>query len=165
MADLITDAYGPPCVSIAVLKPQEIIDVVWTLNDDEAEVEPKTLEQSLFEEDGQKPITIPVRKLPVRFYYVFRTTDGKDRQLMIEDWEIGALYWNIIDKSGDQTEAIEKVIAKCKYLANKTDLYLILGTVFRNHAVKSNNPFVIIGLFYPPRALQFPLFLDQDNFI
>ena len=36
------------------------------------------------------------------------------------------------------------------------DIYLFLGTTRKNHYV-SRNPFVIIGVFYPPKTSQPPL--------
>ena len=47
----------------------------------------------------------------------------------------------------------EAIIAKVKekYLNRfaKRDIYFILGTTLRNHYI-SKNPFIIIGVFYPP---------------
>jgi hypothetical protein len=162
MSEIIADAYGPEHVSIAVLKPKEIIDVTWTVMEEEEAVEPLAREPELFDDEGSTDQCVrPVRPLPVRFYYVFTTTDGVVRQLMIEDWEIGALYWNCLDRSGDQADAIEKVKAKCLSLARDRDLHLVLGTILRNHRKQYTNPFVIIGLFYPPKVLQYSLFDDQ----
>ena len=73
---------------------------------------------------------------------------------MIEDWEIGALFW----RYKDEKEAIEKV--KQKYFDNfaKTkDTYLFLGTTSQYHGW-ARNPFVIIGTFHPPFEKQGSLF-------
>ena len=95
-----------------------------------------------------------VKKLPYKFSYQFEDCCGKKSKLMIEDWEIGALYWNCLKNSnGDEDFAITKV--REQYWDNfvqsgKYDLTLVLGTTLEHHRKKALNPFVIIGVFYPP---------------
>ena len=48
----------------------------------------------LFSQDNSPEILIP--KLPYKFYYRFKDDSGKSSRLMIEDWEIGQLYWNCL---------------------------------------------------------------------
>ena len=40
----------------------------------------------------------------------------------------------------------------------KKDLYLFVGTTLQHHRGKSRNPFIIIGVFYPPKNFQTFLF-------
>ncbi len=48
-----------------------------------------------------------VRKLPYKFSYRFEDISGKSSTLMIEDWEIGALFWNLIAQhEGDEKERL-----------------------------------------------------------
>ena len=73
--------------------------------------------------------------------------------MMIEDWEIGMLYFNCLRRAkGDEKVAIAKV--KQKYLDefDKKDLHFFLGTTKQFHNV-APNPFIIIGVFYPPIVL------------
>ena len=76
--------------------------------------------------------------------------------MMIEDWEVGALYRNCLRAAeGNEQIALQKV--KQKYfddLAKTKDVYLFLGTTSEWHRRRSPNPFVIIGVFYPPKILQ-----------
>ncbi len=90
-----------------------------------------------------------IRKLPWKFSYTIEDDAGKRSTMMIEDWEIGELYWNCLKASSSPTEAVEKV--RQKYLTEFTtkDLYLYLGTT-KKYDRWANNPFVIIGVFYPP---------------
>jgi len=78
---------------------------------------------------------------------------------MIEDWEIGQLFWRSLRKyDDDEIRACEAV--KKKFLDNfaKTkDIYFFLGTT-QVHHFKSKNPFVIIGIFYPKPIKQLELF-------
>jgi len=103
-----------------------------------------------------------VKKLPYKFSYRFNDIQGKESTLMIEDWEIGALYWNCLRSSkGDEAEAVSKV--KMKYwdefiVSKKYSPSLILGTTLEYHNKRVLNPFVIIGVLAPPLDLQTRLF-------
>ncbi len=74
---------------------------------------------------------------------------------MIEDWEIGQLYWNTLKKcQGDENCAIEKVREKyVEEFLSENDIYFFLGTTKRFHKI-APNPFVIIGVFYPPKQAE-----------
>ncbi len=51
-----------------------------------------------------------VNKLPYKFSYRFTDINGKKSKMMIEDWEIGALYWNCFKQcNGNEKQALEKV--------------------------------------------------------
>jgi hypothetical protein len=68
---------------------------------------------------------------------------------MIEDWEIGELYWNCLKRHGDEKVACEKV--RYKYFddfAKTKDLHLFLGTA-KTFQLRSPNPFLVIGTFHP----------------
>jgi hypothetical protein len=146
-------------LSLATYKPSEVLDLTaekvageWAADKLKAA---KALHSQgdLFAEDDQLgKIFNVVDKLPYKFKYRFKDKDGQARNLMIEDWEIGALYWNCLrDAEGDETVAVQKV--KEKYLndfSNKRDLYLFVGTTQRYHGW-TPNPFVIIGTFTPPK--------------
>ena len=77
---------------------------------------------------------------------------------MIEDWEIGQLYWNCVNAYGEE-KAPGKVAEKYMDDFSQTkDLHLFLGTTYEWHVRKSRNPFVIIGTFHPPHQRQTSLF-------
>jgi hypothetical protein len=80
-----------------------------------------------------------IPKVPYKFYYKFVDDSGKFSRLMIEDWEIGQLFWNCLRDA-------------------ENDLYFFLGTTMEWHRRRSNNPFVIIGVFYPMKESQSSLF-------
>ena len=79
--------------------------------------------------------------------------------MMIEDWEIGQLYWNCLTShEGNESKAVEDV--KKKYFddfAKTKDLHLFLGTSQLHH-LTGKNPFMIIGTFHPKIELQQTLF-------
>ena len=141
--------------SLATVKPKEIVK--FEIVEDEREWNSKVKEGlrqlSLFDtraEKGSRELDV-VRKLPYKYYYHFLTEgDDKPRRLMIEDWEIGALYWNCLAQTeGDEVEANKLVRKKYEEDFLAKDLFLFVGTTMANH-MRAPNPFVIIGVFYPP---------------
>lgn len=96
-------------------------------------------------------------KIPYKFSYKFVTEDGKTRSLMIEDWEIGSLYRNCMKKYKNEKIAVQKVIEKYEKMAKK-DIYFFLGTSYEWHKKHGPDPYMIIGLFAPPKIRQLDLF-------
>lgn len=151
--------------SLAVMKPKKVIDFVWEEVDREwnkdklTKVIANQMQTSLFEQEAKIFFKV-VDKLPYEFSYKFITEDGKERKLMIEDWELGMLYWNCLKSAnGDESIALKKVREKFFDLfVNKRDLYFFLGTTKKFHAMNSRNPFIIIGTFRPKKENQFKLF-------
>lgn len=150
--------------SLAVLKPKNILDFV--IEPVDANWDKKKLQSilakqeqiSLFGIEETKKVFEVVRKVPFKFSYKFTTEDNKERTLMIEDWEIGQLYWNCFDKYKEEEIACKKV--KEKYFdtfIKEKDLYFFMGTTLKFHNV-GKNPFLIIGVFYPPKDNKISLF-------
>jgi len=154
-------------LSLALFKPAKILDFIVEKADSEWDKEIvekirndikqpdlfSTEEERLAKENFQL-----VKKIPYKFSYKFQDSSGKESILMIEDWEIGQLYWNCLKRAaGDEKTALEQV--KNKYLNEfqKKDIYLFLGTARRFHGW-AKNPFLIIGVFYPPKTEEYNLF-------
>ena len=155
--------------SLVIFKPKEIVDFIvepadpkWELSKEEA-VEAAKRQGSLFDELELYPSDFKLMpKLPWKFKYEFLDDEDKYSTLMIEDWEIGQLYWNCV-KNGSPEEAVSKV--RKKYfddLARTKDLHLFLGTTLRWHLI-APNPYVIVGTFHPPYMKQKQLSLFQDS--
>ncbi len=163
MEDLISLAKGQQKMSLATFKPQEIVDFI--IEDEDREWKRKWLEQSkqgdIFELDasGRMKDRKLIRKLPYKYSYrFFSEGETKPRKLMIEDWEIGALFWNCLRQTDGDEIAANKLVRQ-KYFdtfLEQKDLYLFLGTTKKFHNV-APNPFVIIGVFYPPKTSQMQL--------
>jgi hypothetical protein len=118
-------------LSLVTFKPSEIIDFlaitadpVWPKEKIDAIVAGFN-QGNLFE--GQNPDDFKIMpKLPFKFSYRFKDDSGKISTLMIEDWEVGQLYWTCVKHYGEQN-AVKKV--KEKYFddfAKTKDLYLYL---------------------------------------
>ncbi|MBK6545774.1 MAG: hypothetical protein IPG12_10955 [Saprospiraceae bacterium] len=157
---LLFDSKAPSNVSLATFKPTRIVS--FEIEEDEREWKNEWKEirkqGDLFENDKSPEILIP--KLPFKFYYKFIDDSGVPSTLMIEDWEIGALYWNCYRASGNSEKtALEKVREKYeKQFLNEKDIYLFLGTTKEWHVRRALNPFVIIGVFYPKLEAQLSIF-------
>lgn len=155
MEKLIDDSRDPKNKSLAIFKPANILKLEWEETEREWKDEWKDLRKQgdLFAQDKNPEILIP--KLPYKFSYVFTDETGKQRKLMIEDWEIGSLYWKCLKAAdGNETVALQKVKQKYEIEFKTKDLFLFLGTTKEWHMRRSKNPFVIIGVFYPKREQQ-----------
>lgn len=110
-----------------------------------------SLKQANLFDDGQDITEFKfMPKLPWKFSYKFKDDEGRSSTLMVEDWEVGQLYWSCVRKYSEQ-EAVKKV--REKYFddfAKTKDLHLFLGTTYEWHIRRAKNPFVIIGTFHPP---------------
>jgi hypothetical protein len=169
LGKLIADSKDPRNTSLATFKPTEILGFEWEEDDREWKDEWKEIRKQtdLFNEgkiDPQKMIP----KVPYKFYYKLLDDSGKQSRMMIEDWEIGELYWNCLRRAREKVAFDEKkaeVIALSKVrekyfdiFTEENDLYLFLGTTKTGHVKRYKNPFVIIGVFYPLKEIQGRLF-------
>jgi len=147
--------------SIAVFKPSEFLKCTCVADSREWPEEKlehcrsMLIQPGLFDADYIKE-TLPVRKIPYKFKIEFLDIDGIKSNLMIEDWEICQLYWNCIKSSDSEEDACKKVIQKLESLIQNTDLHLILGTTKLWHR-RGMNPYLVIGLYYPPKPKPNPL--------
>lgn len=159
MEKLIDDAYNENSYrSLAVFKPSEIVS--FKIEEDDRDWKPKWKakmnQPCLFTDDDKKTF---IKKVPYKFIYKFKDADGKVRRMMVKDWEIGQLYWNCLKSTeGDEDAALEKVYQKYGVWMVERDLYFFLGTTLQWHRRGAKNPFLIVGLFYPPKTRQDSLF-------
>lgn len=147
-----------PKTSLATFKPSRIVDFI-------VEADTRTWKEqwqayydqySLFDinKEGEARLKKIVDKVPYKYSYKFLSEgETKTRTLMIEDWEIGALYWNCLKQSEGDEAAANDLVRK-KYFDEfvlKKELYLFVGTTLKYHRMNAPNPFVIIGVFYPQK--------------
>ena len=164
LEELITESHNKNiCTSLAVFKPSQILGFEVQEVSREwdktklAKLEAERQQMKLFQQP-ENPFDV-VQKLPYKFSYVFLDNQGKQSRMMIEDWEIGQLYWNCLERhEGNEAKAVDDV--RKKYFddfAKTKDLHLYLGTTQLHHYV-SKNPFMIIGTFHPKIEVQTSLF-------
>ena len=101
----------------------------------------------------------PPRKVPFKFHYRFECDDERcsGHKMMIEDWEVGALFWKLVDQGLSHKDAAVKV--KRKFLgelcaANK-DTHFFVGTILAHP-----RSWVVIGIFYP--KIEPPVLFDTE---
>jgi hypothetical protein len=144
--------YETDRVSLSVVRPTRVLDLEVREADPEWKPEWQTeLDQLRLFEGPPKPL----RKLPFSFHYVFECEDSvKPHTAMIEDWELGVLFLKEADRLGSDAKAAESV--KKKFLtelcAQARDTRFFMGTRF------PYNTWLVIGVFWPPRAAQRTLF-------
>ena len=143
--------------SLAIFKPTKVLDFI--AEEVERDWDPNKLailkglsqQLNLFqtpEEIVEEFKVVP--KVPYKFSYKFEDDFGKQSTMMIEDWEIGMLYFNCLRQAnGDEHEALSKVRQRYFDYFITRDLHFFLGTTKQFHNV-ALNPFIIIGTFYPP---------------
>lgn len=152
-------------ISLAVFKPTKIKNFIWKEVEREypkerleaIEAERKQLNLFSSADESFNDFKI-VNKLPYKFSFVFEDVNGKEATLMIEDWEVGAAFWNWTKHYKSEEIALQKI--KEKFFddyAQKKDLYFFLGTTRQFHNM-GKNPFIIIGVFPLPKVVQKSLF-------
>lgn len=163
LTKLIEEAKNPnKRTSLAIFKPSKFKDFIVSsqppkYTDEEWENIREIMSQTdLF---GKQRYS-PVERLPFEFSYCFEDEEGRESTLVITDWEICQLYRNCFNRCQSEEQAKEMV--RKKYwddYVNKKDVYLFLGTTLKYHNI-AKNPFIIIGVFAPPKQTekQLPLF-------
>jgi len=138
--------------SLGIFKPKEVRDFIWVPSDVDWKPSFKAAlnQQRLWE--TRKASKEPPRKVPWKFQYKFACDDPRCKgthQIMIEDWEIGALYWKCVDSGASPAEACQKV--KQKFLeqlcSSDRDTHFYVGTIMAHPKT-----WVIIGVFYPKKT-------------
>lgn len=135
--------------SLGLFRPKRVLDLI--IEDDERQWKSAFLEElkqsRLFE--YRRHTRVPPRKVPFRFKYRFECDDERCRgnhRMMIEDWELGALFWRTVDAGATEKEAASAV--RTKFLDDicgpKKDTHFFVGTILRHP-----KSWVVVGLFYP----------------
>lgn len=151
-------------VSLAVFKPTQILDFIWEGEDRQWSAE--KLRQmrdahsqlELFEDNDWRETFKVIPKMPYSFSYKFSDSAGRQSELQVLDWEVGALYWNCLRAAGDdEPAALAKVRQKYFHEFLTKDLHFFLGTTQQFHFV-APNPWVIVGVLPIPHEVQPELF-------
>lgn len=151
-------------MSLAVFKPTRLLSFSWETEEREwdpaklAEMKARSAQLGLFDDETWRKTFKVIPKLPYSFSYRFEDEVGQSAKLQILDWEIGALYWNCLRKTGnDEPAALELVKQKYWDEFIEKDLHFFLGTTQSFHFV-APNPWVIIGVMPIPHQKQTELF-------
>lgn len=136
--------------SLGIIKPNLVSDLEITPDEEEWKAGfIEALKQMKLFEKRNKTLT-PPRKVPFKFQYVFTCDDNqcKGHRMMIEDWELGALFWKMVNQGADPQQAARKV--RYKFLEDicgpQRDTYFFVGTV-AGHP----HSWIVLGTFYPKK--------------
>ena len=86
--------------SLGVFKPKKVHDLVISDDDPDWKEGFKAALQQARLWDDRTVSKVPPRKVPFKFRYRFECDDPrcKGHRMMIEDWEVGALFWRLVDQ-------------------------------------------------------------------
>lgn len=134
--------------SLGVFRPKKVHDLVISADDPDWKPSFKAALQQARLWETRTVSKEPPRKVPFKFHYRFECDDPqcKGHKMMIEDWEVGALFWRLVDQGLSHKDAADKV--KEKFLGElcgpDKDTHFFVGTIFAHP-----NKWVVIGVFYP----------------
>jgi len=135
--------------SLGIFRPKKVFDLIVTPADEDWKPSFKAAlrQQRLWE--TRRITKEPPRKVPFKFQYKFQCDDKRCRgshQMMIEDWELGALYWRLVDGGAAPPVAAEKVRQRFlpEMCGPDKETYFFVGTILSHPQT-----WVIIGVFYP----------------
>ena len=140
------ELYKADKTSLGVVRPTRILDMKIEETDRNWKPEWDALfkQMTLF-----GPQQKPLAKIPYKFSYVFECEDSeKPHTAMCEDWELGVLFLKEVERLGSEEKAAESVKKKFfdQICSPKNDTRFFMGTIF------PYNTWVVLGLFYPPKA-------------
>ena len=135
--------------SLGVFKPRIVHDLV--ISPDETDWKPSfkaALQQARLWETRTVSLREPPRKVPFKFHYQFKCDDSRcnGHNMMIEDWEVGALFWRLVDQGNTHEDAAAKVREKFlgELCGTDKDTHFFVGTI-----LAYPKSWVVLGVFYP----------------
>ena len=130
--------------SLGIIRPEEVLDLEVTQGEEKWAPKHEAMMAQPFLFGERKTL----HRIPFYFHYVFRCSDEKEpHRLMLEDWELGALFLRERESKGENA-AVQSV--RQKFLDDlcgpDKDTRFFVGT---RHPL---NQWLVIGVFYPPKT-------------
>jgi hypothetical protein len=155
LEEIIQAANKQNILSLCIFKPTQYVDIEVQENQapkptKEEEIEFVKANRTLFDNEACEVEFTGMPYIPYKFKIKFKDDAGKASSMSVIDWEISQLYLKYQHRP---RVGVEKVKEKLTGLFEK-DLYLFLGTMRQMHGW-TNNPYTIIGLFYPPKITRY----------
>jgi hypothetical protein len=138
--------------SLGIFKPKKVHDLVVSRDSPEWKPAFKAALTQARLWDDRRASKEPPRKVPFKFHYEFECDDPRCKahhKMMVEDWELGALFWKLRDQGDSDDTAAAKVRDKFlgEICAPDTDTHFFVGTHFAHP-----KSWMVIGLFWPKLA-------------
>lgn len=152
--DTLEEARQKHGITLALLRPKRVIALElkpvatpeWT-EEEKDKLLKMQLQGDLFSSEVEKKSIAQLRRLPYDFYYRYECDPPNgpvvDRHKIV-DWEIGALYWNVHRRHGQDWE--KPFRKKLEEELPSGDLMFLMGTIHR-----FPDQWLIVSLIYPPR--------------
>jgi len=147
--EALWDAQELDKTSLGIFKPKKIHDLTIEKLDD-PDWDPSFLEALKQARlwDDRKNSAEPPRKMPYKLSFQFECDDircKRNHQMMIEDWEVSALYWRLVDKGASPEDAAKEVRRKFldELCGPSRDTHFFVGTVLEH------GTWVVIGVWWP----------------
>ena len=134
--------------SLGIFKPNKVHDLVISADDPDWKAGFKAALQQARLWDDRTVSKEPPRKVPFKFHYHFECDDPRcnGHRMMIEDWEVGALFWRLVDQGLTHKDAANKVREKFlgELCGPDKDTHFFVGTI-----LAYPKSWMVIGVFYP----------------
>jgi len=143
--------YDKNRTSLGIVRPRRVLD----LKASKTNREWPEKYQWLWKQPGLFGTQKPLTKLPYNFQYVFECEDSdKTYTIMNEDWELGMLFLNEMERKKSEEAAIQSVRQKFldEICGKDKDTRFFMGTYH------PYNQWLVIGTFWPPKLRDLPLF-------
>lgn len=148
--------------SLGVFKPKKVHDLVISPDDPDWKADFRAALRQARLWDDRTVSKEPPRKVPFKFHYQFECDDPRcnGHRMMIEDWEVGALFWRLVDQGLSHKDAADKVREKflTELCGPDKDTHFFVGTI-----LAYPKTWVVIGVFYPKiQAATGPTLFDME---
>lgn len=135
--------------SLGIFRPKVVHDLVVTPDDPEWKAGFLAALQQARLWETRTVSRNPPRKVPYKFQFQYECDDSRckrNHKMMIEDWEVGALFWRLVDDGASNEEAAEKVRGKFlnDICGKEKDTHFYVGTILAHPKT-----WVVVGTFYP----------------
>jgi hypothetical protein len=152
--------------SLGIIRPADISDM--KIDPDDSSWKPSveaSLRQLRLWDENKSSRMLP-RKVPFVFKYRFKCEDRmcNGHRMSNQDWELGSLYWKLVDAGASPQEAADKVKQKFfdELCGSGIDTHFFLGNTLAHPA-----SWMVLGVWWPklpPKDPQLALPL-RDQFI
>ena len=139
--------------TLGLVRPTQILGLdITPTKPDWTDEEMKNLLQlqqqgNLFDNTDASSIAL-LRKLPFDFHYRYACIGAEGAEVEVRhkivDWEVGALYWNVVRRHGENWETAFR--HKMEIDLPSKDLMFLMGTIHR-----FPDQWLIVSLIYPPK--------------
>lgn len=132
--------------SLGIIKPKEITDLTIDSKSESSDEEAEIIKEVQMTLEGERRTELESIGYNFRYHFRCMGDECKGHNIMCEDWEMFQSWRSWRTKYRDRKTLVEKFNERYLDFMRKQDVYFFVGTHSRF------NTWLIIGLYYPPRA-------------